>query len=157
MNLVNKKKTRAKKKKVPEVDLVDSPYAHLFSAFLTRTKELQADNDKVNGLTREYVSTAQLQVVYNLCFGKDALAESTTTYRIHQIKPEEFADDFLKLESLNGAWEPKYFVNRLNTELLRKIYLPQTPHTIRVIAEKTKLLDDIFRIPADLPEEEDDW
>ncbi len=157
MSMIKKKKPRAKKKKVPEVSLKDSPYVHLFSVFLKRIKELQAEHDKVNRLLREYVSTAQLQVTYTLCFGEEALAESTIAYRLHQIKPEEFPDDFLKLEDLNKCWEPKYFVNRLNAELLRQIYLPQTPHVLRLIAEKTKPLDDIFRCHTDLTDEEDDW
>lgn len=122
--------------------LENFPFEHQFIAFTKAINKLKADKDKVNKKQREYVNTAVVLPVYQKCFGEHALGETTIRYRIRQIKSTEFIDDFIKLEdTIRGLWEPKYYMNRLNIKLLKRIYLPNPGFDIIQMVETTALFE----------------
>lgn len=56
-------------------------------------------------------------------------------------------------------WEARYFVNRLNENLLKTIYLPGIPQELRLLAEKIRTIDEKFRNPPGWVEwiDEEEW
>jgi hypothetical protein len=153
------KHIRRKRKTTPDVDLEEFPYARMFAGFLRKIKRLEADCDTVNHIPRQYISTFMLWDDYRNCFGAAALASNSIAYRIRQLSEEEFPDDFIILENDTRRWEAKYFVNRLNIELLKRIYLPGIPQEIRLLAEMIQKEDEKFRPPIGLMDwvDEEDW
>lgn len=136
------------------------PFEQQFIAFTKALKKLKADKDTVNKIKREYVNTSAVFPVYKKCFGEHALAESTMRYRIGQIKSTEFKDDFIKLEDITEKhWEPKYYLNRLNSKLLKRIFLPHPGGDITLLAETTAMFEQQLTefIDYDFEDDDDDF
>jgi hypothetical protein len=145
----SKKVNNAKINSVPTKEIEEYPFEKQFGQFLKLARTMDADKDVVSGKPREYVSTAQLTQIYDSTFEDVAVAKGTIQYRINQIKPEEFPDDFIVLptERVN---EEKYFVNRLNTELLKRIYMPDTGAEFRNMVENVQAQHSDLKASQDL-------
>jgi hypothetical protein len=144
-------------KVIPTKALEEYPFEFLMEKFLQAIAPLEVDCDQVEGLMREYISTSKLVLPYRLCFGAAAIADSTLVYRLRHINPLEFPNDFLILEECGrGDWQPKYFVNRLNKNLLKRIFLPPVTTDWRQLVHLTLLLEDDVITLHELDEEEEE-
>ena len=137
-------------KTIPEPKLEKFPFERLFIAFVKEVKMLEADHDVVGGIKREYVSTAKIYPVYQKVFAAFALVSASVNYRLGSTRPEEFPDDFIVLQNTIRNWQQKYFVNRLSTKLLKKIYLPVSSVDVQQLAQR------IASLETDLPDIEID-
>jgi len=122
------KKLNKNKIKRPEVELSDIdnekfPFEKKFKAFSEEIKTLPADEDNIAGVAREYVSTAALTRVYEKVFGTEGVAGTTLAYRIRNVIPEVFPNDFL-VDPDSKRGDSRYYINRLNVKLLKQIFLP---------------------------------
>ena len=99
------------------------PFDNEFKDFIRLSKGLDADKDMVDGKPREYVSTFSLIPRYKEAFGTSGIAESTMQYRISKINPPDYPEDFLIVQTEKSR-EAKYFINRLNIDLMKKIFMP---------------------------------
>lgn len=122
--------------------------------FLTLTA-IPADHGLVLGKPREYISSADAYKVYKTSFKKEALAPTSILYRLRNIKEEDFPDDFI-IDPTQQRYESKYFINRLNKELLKKIFLPTVKGESRAEVEYTQRQDaQAFREMDERPEDEE--
>ena len=93
--------------------------------FLKDIGSIEASSEEVNGKIREYVKLNELYPVYEQDFGSRALTKNAIMYRVKRIGEEKYPDDlYIIPEDVSAAYEPRYFVNRLNTDLLKEIYEP---------------------------------
>lgn len=152
-----RKKAYTRAKAIPDKELEEYPLEYFMELFCADIARLPAECDLVEGFQREYISTSQLVMPYRLCFGNAAIADSTLAYRLRHINPLEFPNDFLVLEECTrGDWQPKYFVNRLNKTLLKRIFLPQVTTDWRELVHLTLLLENDVITLHELDEEEEE-
>lgn len=112
-----------------EANLERFPFEHKFNAF---TKQLQEafplEPDEVSGKKKAYASLADITKFYYETFGDEGVALSSIRYRMSSNK-DTFGDDVqIDEEARQQRGESVYFINRANTELLKKIFMP-TPLT----------------------------
>ncbi len=135
---------------------------HLHEEMQSFMKELRSfaiDFEEVNGKKKEYVTLAQAKLLYKKHFGKEAMVDSTLSYRIRQLdKSQTYPDDLCCINGpINDAFTTKVFINRTNTVLLEAIFLPviPIPKELRDAHRPMKDLNAFFT--ADPPDEDDDY
>ncbi|MCU0660630.1 MAG: hypothetical protein MUD00_03425 [Candidatus Pacebacteria bacterium] len=122
-------------------ELETQSFAKQFRAFLDATTTVKASHEDVNGKEVEYIKTSQLYDLYKETFGDAALSPSALNYRIQQLmKKNMFPEELVAIDTA-GVYEARYYVNRLNKELLSEIYLPASHKSAepKVIAKVNEL------------------
>ena len=127
--------------KISDLELETFPLEHQFNAFVKEINELRAKHDMVRGIPREYVSAATLYPIYEKVFGTIALAPHSIGYRIRHIKHANSVDLIIFDDPFAKRREPKYFVNRLNLELLKKIYRPDFGEELKELTLRTAMFE----------------
>lgn len=138
-NIFGRKKSYTEKTEdeiIHDLETERYPFENQFNTFFEFSKQLPAESDVVNGKTREYISTAQLVPSYLNVFGNAALVPSTVFHRVRQLNPDDYPDDLL-IDTESKVGEGKYFVNRLNKQLMKDIFLPDMGSEIRSLAHET--------------------
>jgi hypothetical protein len=143
------------KQVIPQWELEEYPLEFLFNKFMLECAKLNCEHDVVHGFAREYVSTFNLRTVYRQCFGNSALVETSICHRLRMIKRDEYPDDFMVFEETHRIREPKYYVNRLNKELMKRIFLPHFDLETRHICAFANLFEKELISMHELDEEED--
>lgn len=119
------------------------PNEELFNEFVLSLKNIEvSEEEDSSGRTVKYASLADLGRRYNETFTAAALTPGTLTYRVKTFlenNPEN--EDVQKIESDSVArvYEPKYFINIANKEVLKKIFLP-------IDAESAHLAEDVHEL-----------
>ena len=152
---IQKRKSK-KQKSITAFELEEFPFEKQFADFIQKINRLKAERDTIEGSRKEYISTVPLYSLYEKSFGTSTLSDGAISYRLRHIKHEDFPNDFLILSDTGGSWEAKYFVNRLNKELLKKIYLPQVEANLNHIKELTSLYNEDVRWMHELDDSEDE-
>lgn len=109
-----------------------------FEDFINASQELDAQKTIINGKPREYVSVSALAQKYIEILKDHGVWKSTIQYRIENLQPDEFPDD-LNIKEDAQHRQSKYFINRLNTALIAKIFMPPTTKD----EEIQKLINDV--------------
>ena len=140
----------------PEEALEDFPLEYPFSVFSQKIKNLPADIDVVNHIAREYINAASLLHSYRLAFGWAGLATNSISYRLKNIKPEDFPEDFFVFNENDLPGKNQYFFNRLNRKLLKRIYLPSPDPELSLLLEEIKVFEGEWRLLREFEEKDRD-
>ena len=92
----------------------DTSILEKFNKFSTEIQKLDADDN--------FVKASSTNKIYQEIFGKDAARGTTLSYRFKTLS-NEFPDDIL-VEPDAKLGDSKYYIDRNNRELLKKIYFP---------------------------------
>ncbi len=116
------------------------PNEYLFNEFVVSLKDIEvSEEENTKGNKVKYASLADLGRRYNETFAAAALTPGTLSYRVKTFlenNPENEDVQKIEGESAARAYEPKYFINIGNKEVLKKLFLP-------IDAEFTNLAEDV--------------
>ncbi|MES2930732.1 MAG: hypothetical protein V4665_03030 [Patescibacteria group bacterium] len=104
------------------------PYEEKFNEFLSSLKDMETSvEEDINGQTVKYAKLSSLIEGYNSSFGSLSLSSSAILHRVKVlIEGNAWGEDIQKIESNSEkqSFEPKYYVNISNRELLKKLFVP---------------------------------
>lgn len=121
------------------------PNEELFNNFTSSLKDIEVSEEEDSaGKKVRYATLADLTRRYNQVFTTAALTPGTLSYRVKTFienNPEDENVQKIESERLGATYEPKYFVNIANKEILKKIFLPTIDADSAEIAKEVQELE----------------
>lgn len=113
------------------------PFEKKFNSFENTIKKLPADSRNIEGVHREFLPMTELLDVYEEIFGQESLAPNAVWVRCKNVSIKKPSPDLL-IDANAKVGQPRYFVNRLNRELLKSLFLPSIKNTTKEAIERAR-------------------